>query len=56
VNPASQLLQAFQRPLPDLLIGILSYAIFVMGLAAVGLKVLLTSDPDWGGGPDQCGV
>jgi hypothetical protein len=33
--------------LPDLLIGILSDAIFVTGLAAVGLKVLLTPDADW---------
>ena len=33
--------------LPDLLIGIVSDAIFVTGLAAVGLKVLLTSDQDW---------
>ncbi len=33
--------------LPDLLVGIVSDAIFVTGLAAVGLKVLLTSDVDW---------
>jgi hypothetical protein len=36
--------------LPDLLIGIVSDAIFVTGLAAVGLKVLLTSDGDWEAG------
>lgn len=35
---------------PDLLIGIVSDAIFVTGLAAVGLKVLLTSDADWEAG------
>ena len=33
--------------LPDLLIGIVSDAIFVTGLAAVGLKVLLTPDAEW---------
>lgn len=36
--------------LPDPYISILSDAIFVTGLAAVGLKVLLTSDPDWEAG------
>ena len=33
--------------LPDPLISIVSDAVFVTGLAAVGLKVLLTSDPEW---------
>jgi hypothetical protein len=33
--------------LPDTLISVLSDAIFVTGLAAVGLKVLLTSDVQW---------
>jgi hypothetical protein len=37
--------------LPDLLIGIVSDAIFVTGLAAVGLKVLLTPDAEWESGP-----
>jgi hypothetical protein len=32
---------------PEPLIGIVSDAIFVTGLAAVGLKVLLTSDTEW---------
>jgi hypothetical protein len=36
---------------PDLLIGIVSDAIFVTGLAAVGLRVLMTSDADWEAGP-----
>jgi hypothetical protein len=36
--------------LPDVLISILSDAIFVTGLAAVGLKVLMTSDADWEAG------
>ena len=38
--------------LPDMLIGILSDAIFVTALAAVGLKVLVTSDADWEAGPE----
>jgi len=38
--------------LPDLLIAILSDGIFVTGLAAVGLKVLLTSDADWEAAPE----
>jgi hypothetical protein len=33
--------------LPDVLMSIVSDGIFVTGLAAVGLKVLLTSDRDW---------
>jgi hypothetical protein len=33
--------------LPDMLIAIVSDAIFVTGLAAIGLKVLLTSDAEW---------
>jgi hypothetical protein len=33
--------------LPDPYVSILSDAIFVTGLAAVGLKVLLTPDPEW---------
>jgi hypothetical protein len=33
--------------LPDMLIAIVSDAIFVTGMAAVGLKVLLTSDAEW---------
>jgi len=33
--------------LPDMAISIVSDAIFVTGLAAVGLKVLMTSDADW---------
>jgi hypothetical protein len=37
--------------LPDLLIAVLSDAIFVTGLAAVGLKVLLTPDAEWAAGP-----
>ena len=37
--------------LPDLLIGIVSDAILVTGLAAVGLKVLLTPDAEWDNGP-----
>ena len=36
--------------LPDPLISIVSDAIFVTGLAAVGLKVLTTSDADWATG------
>ncbi len=36
--------------LPDTLISVLSDAIFVTGLAAVGLRVLLTSDSDWEAG------
>jgi len=35
---------------PEPLIGIVSDAIFVTGLAAVGLKVLLTSDIEWQAG------
>jgi hypothetical protein len=35
---------------PDPLISIVSDAVFVTGLAAVGLKVLLTSDPEWEAG------
>jgi hypothetical protein len=38
--------------LPDMLIGIVSDAIFVTGLAAVGLKVLMTSDADWVAGSE----
>jgi len=37
--------------LPDPLISIVSDAIFVTGLAAVGLKVLLTPDAEWETGP-----
>jgi hypothetical protein len=37
---------------PDQLIGIVSDAIFVTALAAVGLKVLLTSDAEWEAGPE----
>ena len=37
--------------LPDTLISVVSDAIFVTGLAAVGLKVLLTSDAEWEAGP-----
>jgi hypothetical protein len=37
---------------PDLLIGIVSDAIFVTGLAAVGLNVLMTSDADWEAGSE----
>jgi hypothetical protein len=37
--------------LPDMLIAILSDGIFVTGLAAVGLKVLLTSDAEWVASP-----
>jgi hypothetical protein len=37
--------------LPDMAISIVSDAIFVTGLAAVGLKVLMTSDADWAAGP-----
>lgn len=38
---------------PDLLIGIVSdAAIFVTGLAAAGLKVLMTSDADWEAGSE----
>lgn len=33
--------------LPDMLMAILSDGIFVTGLAAVGLKVLLTTDAEW---------
>lgn len=33
--------------LPDLAVSIISDTIFVTGLAAVGLKVLLTSDAEW---------
>ena len=36
--------------LPDVLVGVVSDAIFVTGLAAVGLKVLLTSDAKWEAG------
>jgi len=36
--------------LPDVLISVVSDAIFVTGLAAVGLKVLLVSDRDWKAG------
>lgn len=38
--------------LPDMLMAILSDAIFVTGLAAVGLKVLLTSDAEWEAGKE----
>lgn len=38
--------------LPDMLIAIVSDAIFVTGLAAIGLKVLMTSDAEWEGGPE----
>jgi hypothetical protein len=37
--------------LPDTLISVVSDAVFVTALAAVGLKVLLTSDSDWEVGP-----
>ena len=37
--------------LPDRLISVVSDAVFVTALAAVGLKVLLTSDSDWEVGP-----
>ena len=37
--------------LPDPLISVVSDAIFVTGLAAVGLKVLLTPDAEWETGP-----
>ncbi|HEV2030186.1 MAG TPA: hypothetical protein VGS16_16920 [Candidatus Dormibacteraeota bacterium] len=37
--------------LPDMLMAIVSDAIFVTGLAAVGLKVLMTSDLEWEAGP-----
>ena len=38
--------------LPDMLIAIVSDAIFVTGLAAIGLKVLMTSDAEWEAGPE----
>jgi hypothetical protein len=38
--------------LPDLLMAIVSDAIFVTGLAAVGLNVLLTSDAEWEADPE----
>jgi hypothetical protein len=38
--------------LPDMLLGIVSDGLFATGLAAVGLKVLLTSDADWVAGPE----
>src|SRR5438445_1979585 len=37
--------------LPDTLVSIVSDTVFVTALAAVGLKVLLTSDSDWEVGP-----
>jgi hypothetical protein len=37
--------------LPDVLIAILSDGIFVTGLAAVGLRVLMTSDKEWEAAP-----
>lgn len=37
---------------PDLLMAILSDGIFVTGLAAVGLKVLLTTDAEWEARPE----
>jgi hypothetical protein len=37
--------------LPDMLMAIISDGIFVTGLAAIGLKVLMTSDADWEAGP-----
>jgi hypothetical protein len=37
--------------LPDMAVSIVSDAIFVTGLAAVGLKVLMTPDADWAAGP-----
>lgn len=37
--------------LPDLLISVASDAIFVSGLAAVGLRILLTTDAEWESGP-----
>ncbi len=36
--------------LPDTLISVVSDAVFATGLAAVGLRVLLTSDSDWEAG------
>ena len=36
--------------LPDTFISVLSDALFATGLAAVGLRVLLTSDSDWEAG------
>jgi hypothetical protein len=41
--------------LPDMAISIVSDAIFVTGLAAVGLKVLMTSDADWAADPVAVG-
>jgi hypothetical protein len=38
--------------LPDMLMAIISDGIFVTGLAAVGLKVLMTSDANWEAGPE----
>lgn len=38
--------------LPDVLVSVVSDAIFVTGLAAVGLKVLLTSDSAWEAGAE----
>jgi hypothetical protein len=38
--------------LPDMLLAIVSDAMFVTGLAAVGLNVLLTSDAEWEAGPE----
>ena len=42
--------------LPDTLISVVSDAVFVTALAAVGLKVLLTSDSDWEVAPTQVGT
>ena len=39
--------------LPETVVGVLSDAVFVTGLVAVGLKVLLTSDADWAAGTDM---
>jgi hypothetical protein len=38
--------------LPDMLIAVVSDGIFVTGLAAVGLKALMTSDDEWEAGPE----
>lgn len=37
--------------LPDMLVSVVSDGIFVTGLAAVGLKVLMTPDAEWEAGP-----
>jgi hypothetical protein len=38
--------------LPDVLMAVVSDGIFVTGLAAVGLKVLMTSDAEWEAAPE----